>query len=455
MQNADRRRPIEIFSNSKVATNPKHWKPFGCPTYVLTSELQRNRPFHKWSQRSKAGIYLGRSPQHGQNVALVMDRDTALVSPQFHVAYDANFDTVRNITTKSTWQLRAGFVTTQKEPARRDATTPPKQLASMIASGKKRKRGHTSDEFGKAGNPEPSRQKEPAAANVGDNGPPIPINTMTTGDCVMGSAPAQKTRYGRTVKPPQRILAAMCTEISEATRGDVEDEIYCYVAMFPNDDRWSNRDPLLAYKAVSDPDTLYYHQAMKEEDRDKFQHSMAKEVTDQFNNGNFTVIPRSEIPKGQTILPAVWPMRRKRDAKDGSIKKYKARLSIDGSRMKRGEHYDETYAPVASWNSVRMLLTMTVLHRWHTKQIDFVQVFAQAPVEKTLYMKITAGSELMDGSNPNNHVLKIHRNIYGQKQAGRVRNQYLVRKLVKDLGFQQSAVDECVFYRGSTFLYVL
>lgn len=33
-------------------------------------------------------------------------------------------------------------------------------------------------------------------------------------------------------------------------------------------------------------------------------------------------------------------------------------------------------------------------------------------------------------------------------------NQYLVRKLVSDLGFQQSAVDECVFYRGST-LYVL
>ena len=108
-----------------------------------------------------------------------MDRDTALVSPQFHVAYDANFDTVGNIKTILTWQLRAGFVTAQKEPARRDATTPPKQLASMAASGKKRKR-HTSDEIRKAGNPEPSRQtKEPAAANVEDDSPPIPIDTTT------------------------------------------------------------------------------------------------------------------------------------------------------------------------------------------------------------------------------------------------------------------------------------
>jgi hypothetical protein len=35
-------------------------------------------------------------------------------------------------------------------------------------------------------------------------------------------------------------------------------------------------------------------------------------------------------------------MRRKRDAKTGEIKKYKACLNIDGSRMKFGEHYNET-----------------------------------------------------------------------------------------------------------------
>ena len=76
--------------------------------------------------------------------------------------------------------------------------------------------------------------------------------------------------------------------------------------MFPNDNRWNNcNPPLMAYKAVSDPGVmLHYHQAMKEEDREKFKQSMTKEVTDQFNNGNFTIIPKSEVPKGQTIQPA-------------------------------------------------------------------------------------------------------------------------------------------------------
>ena len=104
-------------------------------------------------------------------------------------------------------------------------------------------------------------------------------------------------------------------------------------------------------------------------------------------------------------------------------------MNIDGSRMKPGIHYNKTYSPVALWNSVRMLLTLTAVHGWHTKHIDFVQAFAQALVEKTLNMKIPAGIKLLeDGADARDYVLEIHRNIYGQKQAGRVWNKFLVDK---------------------------
>jgi hypothetical protein len=68
-------------------------------------------------------------------------------------------------------------------------------------------------------------------------------------------------------------------------------------------------------------------------------------------------------------------------------------------------------------------------------------------------MKIPKGFELDDG-DANDYVLKLHKNVYGQKQAGRVWNQYLVKKLTNELKFVQSKTDECVFYRGST-MYVL
>ncbi len=56
----------------------------------------------------------------------------------------------------------------------------------------------------------------------------------------------------------------------------------------------------------------------------------------------------------------------------------------------------------------------------------------------------------MNEGNRKDYALKIHRNIYGQKQAGRVWNQYLVDKLVRELKFVQSKHDDCVFYRGTT-----
>ena len=180
---------------------------------------------------------------------------------------------------------------------------------------------------------------------------------------------------------------------------------------------------------------------------------MAKEVHDQMENGNFSIIKRSEIPKGSTILPCVWQMRRKRDIRTRKIKKWKARLTVDGSRMKRGQHYDKVYAPVASWATIRLLMVLVSLHGWSTKQIDYVQAFPQAPVEKDLYLKVPAGFDIENG-NKNDYALKLHKNVYGQKQAGRVWYKYLSKKLTKELGFKQSKIDECLFYRGKT-LYLL
>jgi hypothetical protein len=69
-------------------------------------------------------------------------------------------------------------------------------------------------------------------------------------------------------------------------------------------------------------------------------------------------------------------------------------------------------------------------------------------------MEIPRGVRLSDGDDPKDFVLKLNRNVYGQKQAGRVWNKYLVDKLVNEVGFKQSEVDECVFYKGN-ILYVL
>jgi hypothetical protein len=262
-------------------------------------------------------------------------------------------------------------------------------------------------------------------------------------------------RSTRVRRPIERLQMAMQVEISAAATR-IPGEIFTMAAMFPHNDsegEANDFNPLYAYKATTDPDTMYMHQAMKQPDREKFREAMQKEMDDQLNNGNFSLIKRKDVPKDRIILPTVWQMKRKRDIKTQQIKKYKARLNIDGSRMKQGEHYDQTYAPVASWTSVRMILALAAIHNWHTTQIDYVLAFPQAPVEREIYMEVPKGFAVK-GDDNRDHVLKIHRNIYGQKQAGRVWNQYLVDRLVNKVGFVQSKVDECVFYKGNV-IYVL
>ena len=118
----------------------------------------------------------------------------------------------------------------------------------------------------------------------------------------------------------------------------------------------------MAYKATSDPDSMYLHEAMQQEDKTEFLKSMMEEVRDQTDNGNFSIIKRNQVPKGSTILPCVWKIKRKHHIMTRKIKGWKARLNVDEYRMTKGVHYDKVYAPVASWTSIRLLLTMVFLH---------------------------------------------------------------------------------------------
>jgi Integrase core domain. len=80
-----RQTPQQVFDQTKVLPNPKHFKPSRFPGYVLATPLQNGSGYHKWKERSRMGINLGSSPLHGQNIALVLNPKTGLVSPQHDV----------------------------------------------------------------------------------------------------------------------------------------------------------------------------------------------------------------------------------------------------------------------------------------------------------------------------------------------------------------------------------
>ena len=147
------------------------------------------------------------------------------------------------------------------------------------------------------------------------------------------------------------VLAMSITVGADPWGQRVDGELFCLQALFPDGNL--EEDPFYAFKTSTDPDTMYMHQAMKEPDREQFKEAMEKEVKDQMDNGNFIVVKRSSVPADQPVMPTVWQMKRKRDILTRKIKKWKARLNIDGSKMVKGVHYEESYSPVATWNSIR------------------------------------------------------------------------------------------------------
>jgi hypothetical protein len=72
-------------------------------------------------------------------------------------------------------------------------------------------------------------------------------------------------------------------------------------------------------------------------------------------------------------------------------------------------------------------------------------------------MRLPAGFVIPDKTltdeDRKKYVLKLEKNLYGQKQAGRVWYQHLKKNLLKS-GFKASNIDECVFYYGKTIFIV-
>jgi hypothetical protein len=124
-------------------------------------------------------------------------------------------------------------------------------------------------------------------------------------------------------------------------------------------------------------------------------------------------------------------MKRKRKPSTGEISKYKARINVDGSQMIKGLHYEETYAPVVQWATIRFFISLAILSNWHTRQLDFVLAYTQTDIKRDLYMKLPAGFTLTDRihneQDTKDYVLKLEK-----KWMDKSKRQIMVSTLIEE-----------------------
>ncbi len=164
---------------------------------------------------------------------------------------------------------------------------------------------------------------------------------------------------------------------------------------YQDEDKMCETD-LIAFKASSDPDTMYHHQAMREPDRPKFLQAMQENCTAHYKAGTYKLIKTADMPKGVPLQSSVWQMKRKRKPATGEISKDKARMNINGKEQIQGVHYEETYAPVVRWATSRFFMTFAIINNWHTRQLDFVLAYPQVNIKRELCIKLPAGFSIKD-----------------------------------------------------------
>eukprot|EP00794_Sanderia_malayensis_P011707 gene11707-biopygen9383 len=150
-----------------------------------------------------------------------------------------------------------------------------------------------------------------------------------------------------------------------------------------------------------------------------------------------------ELPEGKNLVGSKWLFKIKHNA-DGSISRYKSRLVAQGYTEEAGEDYDEIFAPVAKYNSIRSVLAIANKFDMDIHQMDVKTAFLNGYLTNDIYMKQPEGYE--DEERPH-LVCKLQKSLYGLKQSARCWN-ITFDKYLKESGYVQNPADPCVYCKS-------
>ena len=111
-----------------------------------------------------------------------------------------------------------------------------------------------------------------------------------------------------------------------------------------------------------------------------------------------------------------------------------------------GIDYAETYAPVARYSSIRLIIALAAHYDWELHQMDVRAAYLNGDLDVPIYMQSPEGLDLIGQSCPADNVCLLIKSLYGLKQSGRRWNVKINQSLIS-IGFTPLHADRCVYVR--------
>ncbi|CAI5991678.1 unnamed protein product [Closterium sp. NIES-64] len=268
----------------------------------------------------------------------------------------------------------------------------------------------------------PAEEQQDAEGSNGDNG----------GDAE--EVQPGPRRSGRLQRPPEFFVPVAFTTVYNVD--DDDDLLY-------DDAEEDEEFPELDPDILADPEhrwdisTMTVKEALASWKGPAVKAAMEEEIRSLINMGTWELVER---PPGVNIMKNRWVLTTKYHI-DDTVEREKTRLVVKGFTQVYGADYDETFAPVGSYVTLRIFLSIVAVLDLNLMQLDMKNAFLQSKLDRVLYM--SQPDYFNDGSG---RVCKLLKSLYGLKQSPLLWYLALNNVLV-GAGWKKSQVDEALYFK--------
>ncbi|KAI5314256.1 hypothetical protein L3X38_043432 [Prunus dulcis] len=207
--------------------------------------------------------------------------------------------------------------------------------------------------------------------------------------------------------------------------------------------------PEVEFDIGDEDDPKSFDQAMKSAQAPLWHKAILEELNSMAKNGVWTL---TDSTSSRKPIGCKWVFKTKRDSQ-GRVERLKARLVAKVFTHREGFDYTDTFSPMSSKDSLRLIMALTAHFDLELHQMDVKTAFLNGDLKEDIFMQQPPG---FVERGKEHCVCKLNKSIYGLIQASR--QGYLkFDEVVTSFGFIENILDDCIYLKvdKSRFIFLV